>query len=111
MCARIVSEEEDIKPLGEEAEEEVRPRVPDHSMTDEEVETLPIDYSTRAPDDYVVSGPLPHGNGPGVRFSSVGAALFWLTRRVGGNRIKQRIHEAEEGGRWAFLVSPRRDDG
>jgi hypothetical protein len=105
---RIVTDDEDIKPLGEEAEEEVLPRVPDHSMSDEEVESLPIEYSTRAPDDYVVSGPLPHGNGPGHRFSSVAAALIWLTRRVGGERIKQRITEAEEGGRWAFLVSPKR---
>lgn len=106
---RIVNEDEldtDIKPLGAEAEDEkYTPRTPDIGMDEDEVETLEFEYSVRAPGDYVVSGPLgPDGGGPGHRFNSVQAALIWLTRRIGGNRIKQRIHEAEAGNRWAFLV-------
>lgn len=107
---RIVTEDEldtDIKPIGEEAEDEkFTPRVPDIGMDDDEVESLEFEYSTRALGDYVVSGPLgSEGTGPGHRFNSVHAALIWLTRRIGGKRIKQRITEAEPY-RWAFLVRP-----
>lgn len=107
---RIVADDEDVKPLGAEAEEEkFTPRVPDIGMDDDEVELTEFEYSTRAPGDYVVSGPLGDGGGPGHRFSTVTAALIWLTRRIGGKRIKQRIIEAETGKRWAFLCSPPKE--
>lgn len=107
---RIVDSDDEPKEIGEK-ELEYRPATPDHSMSDEEVEELEFEYSVRAPGDYVVSGPLgAEGRGPGHRFSTVQAALIWLTRRIGGNRIKQRIHEAESGGRWAFLCRPKEDN-
>ena len=112
MRYRVVDpleDEDDVKPLGEEAEEvEVLPRVPDHSMSEDEVARLPIEYSIRAADDFVISGPLGDGGGPGRRFSTIAAAMIWATRKYGGKRIKQRIAEAESGGRWAFLIAAQK---
>ncbi len=107
MRHRVLSNDEDVKPMGEAAEDDkYLPRAPDIGMDDDDVENTEFEYSDRAPTDYVVSGPLgPDGWGPGQRFNSVAAALIWLTRRVGGNRIKRRIVEAEAGNRWAFLVA------
>lgn len=105
---RVVTDDDELKEIGE-PEEKYLPRAPDIGMDDEDVEHTEFEYSVRAPDDYVVSGPLGDGKGPGHRFNSVQAALIWLTRRIGGKRIKQRITEAEDYGRWAFLCSPKKD--
>lgn len=112
MRYRIVDEDDIDTPLEENEvvpEDKYTPRAPDIGMDDDEVESTEFEYSTRAPGDYVVSGPLGDGGGPGHRFQTVTAALIWLTRKVGGKRIKQRIRESEAGGRWSFLVAAKKD--
>lgn len=78
---------------------------PEYWMDDEEVESVAFNYSTRHPDDWVISGPLGRARGPGRRFSSWEAAERWA-REFYGNRFKGRIAEADvpDGTRWAFLV-------
>ena len=74
-------------------------------MEDEEVENLNVSYSTRAPGDWVISGPLPEGGGPGRRFDSLKQAERWA-REFYGARFKGVIREAANEGcnRWAFLI-------
>lgn len=74
-------------------------------MSDDEVGALDIEYSTRAPEDWVISGPLPKGGGPGRRFPNIKAASRWVHGKYPG-RVKGRIPEANnnDGNRWAFLI-------
>lgn len=51
---------------------------------------------------FVISGPLPHGGGPGRSFKSAGHAERWVNEKYGG--YLQHIKDAEKGGRWAFRV-------
>ncbi len=78
-------------------------------MEDDEVENADFDYSDRAPDDWVSSGPLgTHGVGPGRRFMSWRTAEEWA-REFYGVRYRGRIPEAQREGcnRWAFLIRGR----
>ncbi len=75
-------------------------------MEDDEVENADFDYSDRAPDDWVSSGPLgTHGAGPGRRFMSWRTAEAWA-REFYGVRYRGRIPEAQREGanRWAFRI-------
>lgn len=75
-------------------------------MEDEEVENLDVTYSTRAPADWVISGPLAEtGGGPGRRFDNWRAAERWA-RGFYGARLKGRVAEAAHSScdRWAFLI-------
>jgi hypothetical protein len=77
-------------------------------MDDEEVESLNVSYSTRSPTDWVISGPLPEGAGPGRRFDSWKVAERWA-REFYGDRYKGRIREAANEGcnRWSFLLKAK----
>lgn len=80
--------------------------VPEYHLSDEEVEETEFTYSTRAPEDWVISGPLGSlGGGPGRRFAHVKQAEAWARDKY-GTRLKGRIPEAtlNNGNRWAFLV-------
>lgn len=79
---------------------------PEYHLSDDEVEGMEIEYSTRAPEDWVISGPLgAHGRGPGRRFFSIKQAHDWAREKY-GPRLKGRIKEAAlfGGNRWAFLI-------
>ena len=88
--------------------------VPEYWMEDEEVEDANFAYSTRHPDDWVISGPLGSaGKGPGRRFPSWRAAEVWA-RGFYGRRLRGRVAEAatEDGNRWAFVIrGPRGSNG
>lgn len=93
-------------PLLEPDEAEHQPALPDHTMTDEEVEALEVDYSDRHPTDWVASGPLgEEGKGRGRWHPSWDAAERWA-RKFYGARLKRRIPEAglSNSNRWAFLI-------
>lgn len=84
-------------------------RTPEIDMEEDQVEALEVEYSIRAPDDWVSSGPLgPEGAGPGRHFETWGAAERWA-RKFYGLRFKGRITEAAraDGNRWAFLIRGR----
>lgn len=80
--------------------------VPIHTMDDTLVGKIDFDYSTRSPEDYVISGPISgRGRGPGREFRSGDEAELW-GREHFGNRFKARIFGSERGGRWALLIAP-----
>lgn len=86
--------------------EDVLPSTPDCTMSDEDVEALPVVYSTRGPKDWVLSGPLGvHGGGPGRRFATIAQARAHVEQLHPG-KVKERITEATINGRnrWAFLI-------
>lgn len=78
---------------------------PEYWMEDEDIEGLELDYSSRHPTDFVVSGPLPGGSGPGRAFDSWSAAAKWARERY-GTRLRWAIREADtdDNRRWALLV-------
>lgn len=69
------------------------------------IDALPehVDYSTRAPGDFVISGPLGAGRGQGRHFNSTLAAQNWAVAKYGRNRVKRIDGESSEF-RWAFLI-------
>ncbi len=79
---------------------------PEWWMADEEVEDLDFEYPDRLPTDFVISGPLGEARGPGRSFKTWSSAERWA-RQFYGERFKGRIHAAEEGTRWAFLVGAK----
>jgi hypothetical protein len=86
-------------------------RRPEYHMGDDEVESMEIDYSTRGPGDWVLSGPLgQHGGGPGRRFVSIQQAEAHA-RALHGDRVKCRITEATLFGanRWAYLIAAKKE--
>lgn len=88
--------------------EEVEPvlKTPEYHLTDDEVEAMDIEYSTRGEKDWVISGPLGgHGKGPGRPFATLKQAWNWAKEKY-GNRLMGRIAEATlfGGNRWAFLI-------
>jgi hypothetical protein len=82
-------------------------RVPEHWMGDDEVASLDVPYSTRAPSDWVISGILGDGEDSrgGRRFYSWAAAELWARTKY-GNKFKGRVKAVEDNncGRWAFLI-------
>lgn len=81
-------------------------RVPSCWMEDTDVEDTEFEYSTRHPDDWVISGPLGvYGKGPGRCFAIWSHAERWA-RGFYGARYKGKILEAatDGGNRWAFLI-------
>lgn len=83
---------------------------PEYHLSDGEVEEMEVEYSTRHPSDWVISGPLgPHGRGPGRRFNSWKAAKRWAEEKY-GSRLRGRLREAAMfgGNRWAFLIKGER---
>ncbi len=86
-------------------EAEVQRGTPEYHWTDEDVEGADIVYSTRHPDDVVISGPLNNAPGHGRRFVTRAQAEKWGREKY-GDRYRGRIHEAANSGgnRWAILV-------
>lgn len=88
-------------------EDETSPlTIPEYHLSDDDVEAMDVDYSTRHPSDWVISGPLgEHGRGPGRKFDTMKEAWFWAKGKY-GRKLKGRITEATlfGGNRWAFLV-------
>jgi hypothetical protein len=91
--------------MSDDEEDTGAPRTPEYHMDDEDVAGLDIDYSIRAPEDWVISGPLALGGGPGRRFQNIEEAWGWVRERY-GSRVRYRIPEAtlRGGNRWAFLI-------
>lgn len=99
--------------LDDEVDHIEPPDVPTVHMSDDEVANAAFEYSTRHPTDWVISGTLPGGGGPGRAFASWSLAEKWAREKY-GNKFKARIKEASKsrtddaglvsGGRWAFLI-------
>lgn len=89
-------------------DEELPPlAVPTIDTDDEDIGNLEVEYSDRAPDDWVASGPLGEARGPGRRFADWGAAERWA-RRFYGQRFKGRVTGAPEDSlRWCFVIRGR----
>lgn len=80
-----------------------RGAVPTYELSEEEVETTEWDYSDRAVDDWVLSGPCGDNEaGPGRYFETLARALVWARMKYGA-RVKRPIYEALPD-RWAILV-------
>jgi hypothetical protein len=79
------------------------PKTPDLHMEDDEVEGTEFEYSDRHPTDWVISGPLADGKGPGRYFRSFRAAEEWAREKYGDKFIRM-IPEAKVGKRWAALI-------
>lgn len=75
---------------------EPAPEYPDVGMSDDEVERTEFRYSIRGPNDYVVSRATDEFRGPAH-------AERWARLRF-GERYRGRVQEAEEFGRYAFVV-------
>lgn len=78
---------------------------PGHELDDDEVESTEWSYSDRAPDDFLVSGPVgEEGVGRGRWFPDDLEAARWVRERY-GPRVRRRAPENEmEGLRWAYLI-------
>jgi hypothetical protein len=68
------------------------------------IDRLPdvVDYSTRGPNDFMLSGPLGAGRGTGRKFGSVGSAYKWAVEKYGVKRVQMVEQESEY--RWALLI-------
>lgn len=87
--------------------EAVIPVIPDITVEDDEIENLNIDYSTRAPEDWVSSGPLgPNGYGRGRHFDTWEDVERWGREFYGARYkgLKGTAEEREGQARWAILV-------
>lgn len=74
--------------------------LPEHWMSDEEVEQMEVDYDDRSPGDYVISG------GFGKRFWNWDEAEKWAREKY-GPRFKRRVGTLDQPY-WAFLIrAPR----
>lgn len=113
---RAFSPRSRLQPVGEWLPESDEPlpelsevRTPEYHMSDDDVEGLDIEYSTRAPEDWVISGPLPNGGGPGRVMPNVKAAAKFVSEKY-GDCVKGRIPEATKnnGNRWAYLIDGKR---
>jgi hypothetical protein len=96
----------DIPETPDELNEDLPLTIPEYHLNDDEVEGMFVDYSTRGPNDWVVSGPLgSHGGGPGRKFATMKEAWSWAKEKY-GQRLKGRITEATlwSCNRWAFLI-------
>lgn len=69
------------------------------------IDKLPdvVDYSTRGPNDFVVSGPYNHTiGGQGRRFASLSSAFQWAVGKYGQKRVINIPQESDF--RWALLI-------
>lgn len=58
-------------------------------------------YSDRGPKDFIISGPMLGGWGPGRWFPTRGLAFNWALEKYGRERLQ---YTKQTQGRWAFLV-------
>ena len=83
------------------------PQIPRHDCM-----PFVVDYSTRGPNDFVVSGPLGDAVGPGRRFPSLSAALKWAQGKYGDRarlvpelaKLSGELMDTYPLARWAILV-------
>lgn len=81
------------------------PRAPDCMMDENDVENTEFDYSDRAPDDWVSSGPLgDSGFGRGRPFEDWDAAEAWARKFYGWRYRGRKAEEPGCLGRWAFII-------
>src|SRR5690349_24015591 len=68
------------------------------------IDRLPdvVDYSTRGPNDFVLSGPLGAGRGNGRHFETLKAACIWATKKYGKDRVGVLPQQGEF--RWGLLI-------
>lgn len=68
------------------------------------VDGLPdvVDYSTRGPNDFVLSGPVAEGRGHGRHFDTLGDAYKWAVDKYGKARVGVLPQQGEF--RWALLI-------
>lgn len=68
------------------------------------IDLLPncVDYSPRGPGDFVMSGPMGAGRGPGRYFDNRQDALNWCRLKYGYHRVFMVDGESEF--RWAYLI-------
>lgn len=64
-----------------------------------------VEYSSRGPGDFVVSGPLYPFLGRGRTFIKVAHAVKWAQRKYGAHRVEVLKESLKEDAvRWAILV-------
>jgi len=81
------------------------PAAPHLGMDADEVENTEFAYSTRAPEDWVISGPLGEsGHGRGRPFFSWDDAETWARHFYGARFRCRKPDEPNSGGRWAFVI-------
>lgn len=92
-------DEDGVVGCGEDTEDiDTTPRIP----TQDEI-PLVVDYSDRAPGDWVISGPLVEGACRGRLFGSPVEALQWAAAKYGRQRVRL-VRSDEEATRWAVLI-------
>lgn len=79
----------------------VEPEIPRFNFQPEHV-----DYSTRGPNDYILSGPCGRNTkGPGRYFKSPRKALEWAQEKFGKDRVQEvKRPSFQECLRWALLI-------
>jgi hypothetical protein len=86
----------------EDAPEQVEPTIdtPAHNLERADLTERYTD-GLRGPNDFVVSGPLPKGWGPGRFMRSYLAAVRWARAKYGKERV---LFIRQSVGRWCFLI-------
>ncbi len=96
---------EDVATALEENDDPTIPEAPVPTVddTDRAIASRTLVYPDWIPSQtFVVSGPLPHGSGPGTPMPDVLTASIHVLRIH--KKILERVKGAEKGGRWAFRV-------
>lgn len=79
------------------------PEIPSHDCM-----PFTTDYSSRGPNDFVLSGPLRDAVGRGRRFDTISDALRWAQEKYGASNVDllRRIKDVPEEllTRWYLLV-------
>jgi len=87
------------------------PPCPTILMEDDEVEHTEFHYSDRAPDDWVISGPLgENGHGKGREFDTWDQAEAWAREFYGWKFRGRKPDEPGSHGRWAFVIKGPRGE-
>jgi hypothetical protein len=63
-----------------------------------------VDYSTRNPGDFMISGPVPPATGPGRVFSTTEEAYEWAIRKYGIRRVVKVPFDQSPRTRWCLLI-------
>jgi hypothetical protein len=97
---------------GETEPEEPQGFIPtvDSDLSDFSDNTKYVDYSTRGPNDVVLSGPIVGGWGPGRFHRNRATAYKWCCDNYGVDRVK-RGEKWEQAGRWSFLIKNLKTEG
>lgn len=82
------------------------PTAPNCMMDDEDVANTEFAYSDRAPEDWVISGPLGYDSafGKGRHFETWQEATAWAETFYGKRLKGRKPDEPGSTGRWAFVI-------